>query len=194
MIEKFNNSYHIILASGSPRRKELMEKAGYQFEVITADVDESFPLKMLPQDVVIMLAKKKAAAVASKINTGDSLIVAADTIVINENDILGKPVDLESAKVMLQNLSGKSHQVITGVCLKMKNITIAFSAITEVVLHEISKEEIEYYCNNYEVLDKAGAYGIQDWVGLNKVKSIIGCYYNVMGLPVSLLYEKLKEL
>jgi len=193
MIGKLNRNYKLILASGSPRRKELMEKAGYQFEVITADVDESFLPGMQPKEVVEMLAEKKAKAVANKINYEKALIIAADTIVVNGNEILGKPVDLIDAKKMLQNLSNKNHQVITGVCVSIKKEFITFNATTEVMFNEFLKDEIEYYSNNYEVMDKAGAYAIQDWIGLNKVKAINGCYYNVMGLPLSLLYEKLKK-
>jgi len=194
MIKELNIKYNIILASGSPRRKELMQKAGYHFEVITANVDESFLPGIDPQELVLLLSKKKANAVAEKINEPKTLIIAADTIVVNEKTILGKPVDLEDAKTMLQNLSNKSHQVITGVCIYYGDNALTFSSSTEVILSELSIQEIDHYCNNFEVLDKAGAYAIQDWIGLNKVKTIKGCYYNVMGLPLSLLYEKLEEL
>lgn len=194
MIEKLNEKYNIILASGSPRRKELMEKAGYQFEVITADVDESFKEGTKPKDVVSMLAEKKANAVLYKTKIDKILIIAADTIVVSESKILGKPTDLEDAIKMLESLSNNTHQVITGVCFIKDNKTTIFSSITEVALNKMSLTEIKYYCNNFEVLDKAGAYGVQDWVGLNKVKTIKGCYYNVMGLPVSLLYKKLEEI
>jgi len=195
MIEELNKKYNIILASGSPRRKELLQRAGYQFEVITANVDESFSLGTLANDLVITLSQKKANAVADKIEDEKALIIAADTIVAIENEILGKPYNLEEAKHLLFYLSNKkNHRVITGVCIKLGNEIITFSATTEVVLNKISLPEIEYYCNNYEVLDKAGAYGIQDWIGLNKIKALTGCYYNVMGLPISLLYVKLEEL
>lgn len=194
MIEKLNKKYNIILASGSPRRKDLMQKAGYQFKVITADVDESFKEGSQPNDVVLMLAEKKAKTVASKKKFKNTLIIAADTIVVNESKILGKPTDLADAKTMLQNLSNKSHEVITGVCIFYEGKAQTFSSSTQVILNELSATEIDHYCNNYEVLDKAGAYGIQDWIGLNKIKTLSGCYYNVMGLPLSLLYEKLGEL
>lgn len=194
MIKELNRKYNIILASGSPRRKELMQKAGYNFEVITADVDESFSPGIDPQELVLLLSKKKANAVAKKINDSKALIIAADTIVVNEKTILGKPVNLEAAKTMLQNLSNKSHEVITGVCIYYGGNVQTFSSSTEVILNKLSEKEIDYYCTNFEVLDKAGAYAIQDWIGLNKVKAINGCYYNVMGLPLSSLYEKLEEL
>jgi len=195
MIEELNKKYNIILASGSPRRKELLQRAGYQFEVITTNVDESFSPGTLANDLVITLSQKKANAVADKIEDEKALIIAADTIVAIENEILGKPYNLEEAKHLLFYLSNKkNHRVITGVCIKLGDEIITFSATTEVVLNKISLPEIEYYCNNYEVLDKAGAYGIQDWIGLNKIKALKGCYYNVMGLPVSLLYQKLEEL
>jgi len=195
MIEELNKKYNIILASGSPRRQELLQRAGYQFEVITANVDESFSPGTLANDLVITLSQKKANAVADKIEDEKALIIAADTIVAIENEILGKPYNFEEAKHLLFYLSNKkNHRVITGVCIKLDYEIITFSATTEVVLNKISLPEIEYYCNNYEVLDKAGAYGIQDWIGLNKIKALTGCYYNVMGLPVSLLYQKLEEL
>jgi len=194
MIQKLNKKYKIILASGSPRRKELMQKAGYNFEIHSADVDESFSIKMKAEAVVSMLSKKKAIAVAERIDDAQALIIAADTIVVNETEILGKPANLEAAKKMLEKLSNTSHRVITGFCIKLGNTIETYSANTTVVLNQISITEIEHYCNNYEVLDKAGAYGIQDWIGLNKIKTINGCYYNVMGLPLSLLYTKLEKL
>jgi len=194
MIKELNKNYTIILASGSPRRKELMQKAGYQFEVITADVDESFEVGTKPLNLVKHLAKKKAKAVSQKIENKTALIIAADTIVVNELEILGKPTDLKDARRMLQNLSNKSHEVITGVCIHCGDFKKTFYASTKVVLNQLSIEEIEHYCNNYKVMDKAGGYAIQDWIGLNKIKTINGCYYNVMGLPLSLLYEKLEEL
>lgn len=194
MIKKLNAKYHIILASSSPRRKELMQKAGYQFEVITADVDESFEVGTPPIDLVEYLSEKKATAVYQKTQNRTGLIIAADTIVVNEMEILGKPTALEDAKTMLQKLSNKNHQVITGVCILYNGNTHTFSSSTEVILNELSENEINHYCNNYEVLDKAGAYAIQDWIGLNKIKTISGCYYNVMGLPLSLLYQNLEKL
>lgn len=180
----------MILASASPRRKELMEKAGFQFEVVAADVEETFPEGMELTEIPKHIANLKAEAVAQNLQT-DKIIIAADTIVVCEKKVLGKPKDLNDAKEMLQFLSGKQHQVITGVCLQQQNKKQTFANTTEVFIQELSNSEIEYYVNNYEVLDKAGAYAIQDWIGLNKINKIEGCYFNVVGLPVSDLYSHL---
>jgi len=180
----------MILASASPRRKQLMQQAGFQFEVIIADIDESFPPEMAVHQIPQYIAEMKAKAVAEKVNT-EKIIIAADTIVACKDKVLGKPTDLEDAKNMLQFLSGEQHTVITGVCLKQQDKQKLFQHSTEVYFENLSEHEIDYYVNNYQVLDKAGAYAIQDWMGLTKINKIEGCYFNVVGLPVADLYKEL---
>jgi len=184
----------IILASASPRRQELLSKAGFQFEVFTADIEETYPDDLPTDQIAEYIAEQKALAVASKIEVKNTLIIAADTIVIYGDIILGKPATKQEAFETLQQLSGKKHQVVTGVCLKTDAQTEKFSATTQVFFSKLSDNEIQYYLNNCEVMDKAGSYAIQDWIGLTKIEKIEGCYFNVMGLPVSLLYKKLGML
>ncbi len=193
MIETLSK-YTIILASGSPRRKELLTKAGFQFKVISSDIEETYPDDLPTDQIAAYIAEQKAIAVDSTVKARQALIIAADTIVIHENTILGKPKTKQDAFETLQRLSNTKHQVITGVCIKSTNQTTKFSATTQVYFDKLLDAEIEYYVNNYEVMDKAGSYAIQDWIGLNKINKIEGCYFNVMGLPVSLLRKKLALL
>lgn len=183
--------HSIILASASPRRKELLSKAGFQFKVITANIEETYPENLLSEQIAEYIAEQKAIAVASTITDKKAIIIAADTIVLHKNAILGKPKNKQEAYETLQHLSNTQHQVITGVCIKNATQIELFSATTQVYFSEVSEAEIEYYINNYEVMDKAGSYGIQDWIGLTKIDKIKGCYFNVMGLPMSLLYKKM---
>lgn len=184
----------IVLASASPRRQELLSKAGYKFTIQTADIEETYPDDLPTNEIAEYIAEQKALAVSSKVESKNTLIIAADTIVIHGNTILGKPKDEQEAFETLQQLSGKKHQVVTGVCLKTDTKIEKFSAITQVYFSKLLDDEIWYYLNNCEVLDKAGSYGIQDWIGLTKIDKIEGCYFNVMGLPMSLLYKKLNLL
>lgn len=184
----------IILASASPRRQELLSKAGFTFTVITADIEETYPDDLPIDQIAEYIAEQKALAVESKVDTKNTLVIAADTIVIHGKTILGKPKTKQEAFETLQQLSNKKHQVVTGVCLKSGGQSYKFSATTEVYFTKLLDDEIWYYLNNCEVMDKAGSYAIQDWIGLTKIEKIEGCYFNVMGLPMSLLYKKLSSL
>ena len=187
-----------ILASASPRRKDLLQLAEIPFKIIVSATDESFPDSLPMEQVPLFIANQKALAVADKIKfdsaVEDACIIAADTIVVIENTILGKPIDRSDAIISLAKLAGKSHAVITGVSILWKNELVSFSETTMVEFHELTKEQIEYYVDNYKPYDKAGAYAIQEWIGVIGIKSIQGDFYNVMGLPVSKLVQKLKQL
>jgi septum formation protein len=189
---------HFILASASPRRKDLLKLAEIPFEVIVSATDESYPETLEMIEVPAYIANQKAIAVANKItnanNYNDVCIIAADTIVVIDHVILGKPKDRDDAILSLTKLAGKTHQVITGVSIFWKNEIISFSETTLVEFHLLSHEQIAYYVDNYKPYDKAGAYAIQEWIGVIGIKSIQGDFYNVMGLPVSKLVQKLKQL
>lgn len=180
----------IILASQSPRRKWLLKEMGFEFEVKVKDVDESFPSSLDTNVVAEYIAKKKADAFKNEI-TDENIIITADTIVIHNNLILGKPKSFAEAKEMINKLSSNVHSVITGVCVMSRDKSISFSDHSEVHIAEINDEEIKYYIENFSPLDKAGAYGIQEWFGHNKVSKIIGSYTNIMGLPTAKLYSEL---
>ena len=178
-----------ILASASPRRKQLLEWAELDFEIVVANTDESYPQHLLPQEVSIHIALEKAKAVKQKVDAGKT-IIAADTIVVLDNEILGKPRDREDAISILSKLSGKIHQVITGVAIIGRQ-EHCFADITEVEFHELTQKEIEFYIDKYAPFDKAGAYAIQEWIGVVGIKRISGDFYNVMGLPVSRVVQTL---
>lgn len=180
----------LILASGSPRRKELLTTAGLEFEIIVADVDEVIPEEAEPQDVVKSLALQKAEAVAK--NYPDCIVIGADTIVVNDNTILGKPKSEEDAVEMLCALSGRTHYVCTGVALVCGERAKSFCETTEVEFHSLTRDEIVSYVKTGEPMDKAGAYGIQG-KGCVLVKQIVGDYFNVVGLPVSKVYRELGD-
>jgi septum formation protein len=187
----------IILASGSPRRKQLLELAQIPFEIIVPDTDESFPAGSSPNEAAIHIAENKALTVQENLNKYNSnvqTIIAADTVVVLENKIIEKPKDREDAIAILSSLSGKTHKVITGVCILSAERKITFAEETEVEFDQISIGQIEYYVDNYKPYDKAGAYAIQEWMGAVGIKSIRGDFYNVMGLPVSRLVRELKGL
>lgn len=183
----------IVLASKSPRRQELIKQISSNLEIRIQDVAEIYDANLAPEKVPEYLAKLKADALFSTLKA-DEIIVSADTIVILENKILEKPRDLEHAKEMLRELSGKKHQVITGCCLMSSNKTILFSNTTAVYFKKLSPESISYYVNTFKPLDKAGSYGIQEWIGMIGIEKIDGCYYNVMGLPVSQLMDELEKM
>ena len=172
----------LILASGSPRRKQLLGQAHIDFDFVSPDVDETNPPGMNVRLVPEFLAKKKAAAVAQFYP--DRCILAADTVVILDDEILGKAKDLDDAKCMLTRLSGRGHQVITGVCLRKGGQEFCFSETTEVVFRKLTQAQIDEYVEKYKPLDKAGSYAIQEYIGIVGIESIHGDYYNVMGLPV----------
>lgn len=189
-LKKFN----IVLASNSPRRKELMSGLGVDYVVKTLpDVDESYPDTLQGEEIPAYISREKAEAYQSMIEP-DELLVTADTIVWMNGEVLGKPKDREDAIRMLRKLSGASHQVITGVCLTTKGWQNSFTVTTDVTFAVLSEEEIVYYVDKYSPMDKAGAYGVQEWIGFIGVESISGSYYNVMGLPVQKLYRELIKL
>ncbi len=184
----------IILASNSPRRKELLQGLDIAFEVkVLKGIDESYPSSLPKPQIAEFIATKKADAYKPNIKE-DEIIITADTIVVCEDEIMGKPKDEEDAKRMLHKLSGCTHQVITGVCLTTNNNLHSFSVITNVTFDKLSQEDIEYYVNTYNPLDKAGAYGIQEWIGHVGVSRIEGSYFNVVGLPVQRIYKELQKI
>lgn len=185
------HKYKILLASKSPRRRELLQQLRIPFNVITiGGIDESFPPETPPIQVPQYISEIKADAYQNKIGD-EELIITADTMVICGDEILGKPKDTEDAFRMLKLLSGHTHRVATGVTISTKNKRTSFTTVTDVTFAEISDEDIRYYVDNFQPLDKAGAYGIQEWIGAVAVSGINGSYYNVMGLPVHRLYQEL---
>ena len=187
------NNYHIILASGSPRRKYLLEKLGIGFEIQVMNIPEDYPDNLQGDQIPLYLAKAKAEAFPVAAFKRNTLVIAADTIVWYNNKNLGKPAGYNEAFVMLKSLSGKKHDVITAVCLRSMSNTRTFFSRTAVYFKNFSDNEISYYIKEYKPYDKAGAYGIQEWIGDIGVEKIEGSYFNVMGLPVQQLYQELKE-
>lgn len=185
------NKYQIILASKSPRRKELLSALGVTFIIKNQEgQEEIYPNNLQKAEIVEFLAKQKSNAF--EINEKE-LIISADTIVCVGDKVLGKPTDEEDAKKMLQLLSGETHQVFTGVCLRSKEKQTIFSVASDVTFTSLSEQEIEFYIKNFRPFDKAGAYGIQEWIGFIGIQSISGSYWNVMGLPLQRLYQELKN-
>ena len=191
----------IILASNSPRRKELLAGLGIPYDVfVLQGIDESYPDDLPANEVAEYIARKKAKAYRNEnaklsiINCQLSIILTADTIVVCDGEILGKPHDADDACAMLRKLSGKTHQVYTGYCLQTADKTVSGTVCSDVTFKELSDEEITYYVEKYKPLDKAGAYGIQEWIGYIGITGIRGSYYNVMGLPVQRIYEEIKKL
>jgi septum formation protein len=187
-----HNKGQLILGSKSPRRRYLLEQAGFDFTVMAKDVKEVYPPDLPVREVPGYLAKLKAAAILPDAPEG-AVVIASDTIVLLNNTIYGKPVDRNDAIRILKELSGNLHEVITGVCLLSTQKVRVFSETTKVFFDALTDWEIEWYIDHYEVMDKAGAYGIQDGIGLIGIKRIEGCYFNVMGLPVHRLYKELQE-
>lgn len=185
-LKKFN----IILASKSPRRKQLLEELGIPFKVKIKDINEVYPDDLLVENIPEFLAELKAEAFKNNISAKD-LLITSDTIVCLDGKVLEKPKDYDQAFKMLLELSGKTHQVLTGVCLLSKTKKVSFTATTDVHFKELSNDEISYYICNFKPYDKAGAYGIQEWIGHIAVAWIKGSYFNVMGLPIQRLYEEL---
>lgn len=190
---------NFILASQSPRRKTLLEWAEIKFEIVVSDTDETYPSTLPIEDVPVYIAQQKAIAVAQKLydQTGaetQNCIIAADTVVVLDQNIIGKPVDRAAAVTSIQSLAGKTHQVITGVCILHQGKMESFSEITNVRFHPLTLQQIEYYVDTYKPYDKAGAYAIQEWIGVVGIERIDGDFYNVMGLPVSKLLQKIKQL
>lgn len=186
--------YHIILASNSPRRKELLAGLGVPYEVKTlSGIDESYPSHLKGEEISMYISSKKSQAYEALLDK-DTLIITADTIVYQDGEVLGKPADAAEAKEMLRKLSGHTHEVITGVTLLTRSMRKSFAVTSQVTFDTLDEEEISYYVENFKPMDKAGAYGIQEWIGYIGVKSLNGSYFNVMGLPVQRLYQELKNL
>ena len=184
--------YNIVLASNSPRRKELLQRMGVNFKVRTLfGIDESYPDSLRGEDIVRYISRNKAQAYRSSMAPNE-LLIKAEKNVSDEGEVMGKPKTAEQAKEMLHKLSGKSHQVITGVTIVTADRTEDFGVTSQVKFAEITDEEINFYVDNYLPFDKAGAYGIQEWIGIVAVEEIKGSYFNVVGLPVQRLYQKLK--
>ncbi len=189
-LNNMQSKYKIILASKSPRRHELLAGLDLPFEVVIHEVDEVFPGGLSMEEIPVYLAKLKAAPFLDELSA-DTLVITADTIVWIDGTVLGKPNDYDHAYAMLQQLSGKKHVVVTGVCLTSKDKQVAFSATTDVYFKDLKDSEIDYYLKNYQPYDKAGSYGVQEWIGYIAIERIEGSYFNVMGLPVQRLYEEL---
>lgn len=192
MLENLSK-YNVLLASKSPRRRELLQQLRIPFKVISiGGVDESFPVDISPLDAAQYVSQKKAEAYREKIS-GNEMIITADTMVVVDDLIFGKPKDSAQATEMLKTLSGRTHQVVTGVTISTLERMRAFSVVTNVTFAPIDDDDIRYYIENFQPFDKAGAYGIQEWIGCIAVSSINGSYYNVMGLPVHRLYHELRK-
>jgi len=192
MLSKKLSKYNIILASKSPRRQELLKSLNLDFEIKTKEVEENFPPALFREEIPVFLSNLKAKAFENEINAND-LIITSDTIVWHENEQLGKPKDANEAQEMLQSLAGKQHEVITAVTLFTKDKKTTFYDVTKVYFKEISNEEIDYYIQNYKPYDKAGSYGIQEWIGFAGIEKIEGDYFNVVGLPMHKLYLELNK-
>lgn len=185
--------YNIILASNSPRRKELLSGLDFEYTVKTLpDIDESYPDQLKGEEIALYISKMKSDAYIKHLND-DTLLITADTIVLLDNKVYGKPESLDEAKQMLRELSGNTHTVVTGVCITTREQQRAFTVASEVRFAALEESEIEYYVEKYKPLDKAGAYGIQEWIGYVAVEYISGSYFNIMGLPVQRLYQELKR-
>lgn len=192
MLENLSN-YQILLASNSPRRLELLSGLGIQFQVTAIpNVDESYPAHLKGEEIPLYVAKAKTEAYRNKMND-NTLLITADTIVWLDNQVYGKPAGADEARKMLKELSGKRHKVITGVSIVSKEKSSSFTATTDVTFASLDNSEIDYYVSLYKPFDKAGAYGIQEWIGYAAVVDIEGSYFNVMGMPVHRLYQELKR-
>ncbi|MBP7184967.1 MAG: septum formation protein Maf [Saprospiraceae bacterium] len=186
-------NYKLILGSKSPRRVQLLQESGFDFEVFTTDVEEEFHEEMPGVEVPTYLAKVKADAIfATRKFSDDEILLTADSVVILDNVIYGKPMDAQDARAMLSKLSGKQHTVITGCCLKNNSKELCFQGVSEVKMADLDENEINYYIEKYQPFDKAGSYAVQEWIGLCKISSIEGTYSNIMGLPTFQLFEHLK--
>lgn len=193
MINKRLQDFRIILASRSARRQYLLKELGLDFEIISTEVPEEYPDTLTPEEIALFLADKKAESFDTTRMDEKRIIIAADTIVSLNGEILGKPRNYEEALTMLKKLSGKKHDVITGVCIKSRNKKSLFHVTSQVYFKELSDEEIDYYINNFRPYDKAGGYGIQEWIGYIGIARLEGSFFNVMGLPVKEVYEELLE-
>ncbi len=187
----YQPNYRLILASGSPRRQELLQQAGFNFEVRVKTIEETYPEALPKEEIAAFLAKMKAKAFDGELQQNE-LLITADTVVILGKEELQKPRNFEEAYTMLSKLSGNMHRVITGMCLCSREKEVVFSDTTNVHFRELSESEKENYIKNYKPFDKAGGYGIQEWIGMLGIERIEGSFYNVMGLPLHTLYQQLK--
>ncbi len=192
-LNTFNNNWDLILASASPRRASLMKEMGLNFRVMPLDTDEEIPAGIPIAEVAVALAERKAAAFPSDMMHENTLLLTADTIVVKDGRILGKPANREEAIITLKALSGAMHDVITGIHLRALHKRLSFSVSTSVWFKELSEEQIAWYVDQYHPYDKAGAYGIQEWIGYTGICRIEGSYFNVVGLPTSRLYDALLQ-
>lgn len=183
-------NHKLILGSASPRRKELLEGLGFQFEINPIHANEDFPIELNGMEITMYLAEKKSNSYSSNLKENE-LLITADTVVWIDNEVLNKPKDREEATRMLRQLSGKKHEVYTGVCLRTTQKKKLFCEKSDVYFKQLSKAEIDFYVDNYPVYDKAGSYGVQDWIGFIGIERIDGSFYNVMGLPVKKTFEEI---
>lgn len=194
LLHEVLKDYRIILGSASPRRAELMSGAGFDFEINTNfAIDETYPVDMLPEEVPSFLSRQKSMAYGDAISDRD-ILITADTVVICKGKILGKPENESMAHSMLRQLSAGEHAVITGVTIRSAGYVETFSVTTQVKFNYLSDARIDYYIRNYNPFDKAGSYGIQEWIGYVGIEEIVGSYYNVVGLPIQSLYARLSEI
>lgn len=189
--DKLKN-YTIILASGSPRRQQFLKELDIDFEIRLKEVEEIYPDSLKGIEITDYLAELKSSALTETLSDNE-ILITSDTIVWHENKALGKPKDYEDAFAMLQSLSGKTHEVITSVCIKNKNKSDVLNEVTKVTFNNLTDDEIKYYLDNYKPYDKAGAYGIQEWIGLVAIAKIEGSYVNVVGMPVDKVYQHLSK-
>lgn len=188
------SSHKVYLVSKSPRRASLLQSMGIEFEVVTSNVEESYDTSLLPEQVAEYLSQIKLTGIDMQQFDDNAIFITCDTIVVVDNQVLGKPKNEEEAVHMLELLSGKEHQVITGVTVATPNRKLTSHRSTKVVFDALAPEEIDYYVKTYKPLDKAGAYGVQEWIGCIGINAIVGSFYNVMGLPTKLLWDMLKEI
>lgn len=193
MIDLNSSGFRFILASQSPRRQFLLHETGLKFEVQVKPTDEEFPAHLKAEEIALFVSKHKAMQFDFNELPSNTLLITADTIVWLDNETIGKPTDAADAKLMLRKLSGRKHMVSTGVCFRTRDLFHSFNVNTDVYFRHLEDHEIEYYVDNYKPFDKAGAYGVQEWIGYVGVERIEGSYYNVMGLPVQRVYVELKK-
>ena len=193
MTDMHPGGHRLILASSSPRRQHLLKELGFNFEVMVPDVTEVYPEHLSPAEIALFLAALKSDSIDLSLYPGNTLLITADTIVSIDKDILGKPSDHLEAENMLKKLSGRKHEVITAVCLRSEKKKIIFHVLSSVIFKDLTSEEITYYVGKYQPFDKAGSYGVQEWIGYIGISRIEGSFFNIMGLPVKELYEALLQ-
>lgn len=191
MLNKRLEPFNLILASQSPRRQYLLKELGLDFKVVVTHAEEVWPDGLSPAEVAVFLANLKADEFETVRIPADTIIIAADTLVVLDDEILGKPSDYDEAVSMLQKLSGRKHEVITAVCLKSRERRLVFNVRSDVYFRDLTGEEIDFYIRNFQPFDKAGGYGVQEWIGYIGISRIEGSFFNIMGLPVKELYEAL---